>query len=86
MESNNRDNRIQIERNDITMLTLRVGAAAQKQEVGHSSWQQYESKAASEFTALAAATAVGSARQHWSIGTRADLAIAAAKAVNSDTA
>ena len=30
--------------------------------------------------------AVGSARQYWSIGRRADLAIAAAKAVNSDVA
>ena len=35
---------------------------------------------------LATAMAVGSARLHWSIGRRADLAIAAAKAVNSDAA
>ena len=43
-------------------------------------------QAVSEWSTLAAATAVGSARQHWSMGRRADLAIAAAKAVNSDAA
>ena len=43
------------------------------------------SMAVSEWSTLAAATAVGSSRQHWIVGTRADLAIAiaAAKAVNS---
>ena len=43
-----------------------------------------KTEAVSEWSTLATAMAVGSARLHWSIG--ADLAIAAAKAVNSDAA
>ena len=43
-------------------------------------------RALSERSTLATAMAVGSARQRCSIGRRADLAVAAAKAINSDTA
>ncbi|XP_071806166.1 sushi domain-containing protein 2-like [Asterias amurensis] len=40
-ESNNEDNRIQIEANDITKMNLRVGQTAKLQDIGNSRWQQY---------------------------------------------
>ena len=48
-ESNDDDNRIQIEANDITMMNLRVGQTAKLQDIGNSRWQQYGSKCESYY-------------------------------------
>ncbi|XP_038065540.1 sushi domain-containing protein 2-like isoform X2 [Patiria miniata] len=41
MENNNPQNKIQIERDDITLMTLKVGPSATPQDIGRSAYQQY---------------------------------------------